>query len=128
MLRRSIVKLIHFNTEPSMPTSLTNDSATYTTMTLSWMEPDMPNGIIMDYHLQYRRANSGSRYYVLFPINDQLTRMVTGLSPSTEYEFRVAATTVVGRGNYTSVITATTLSEFYYNYVDYFVHAFILVV
>ena len=95
-----------------MPTFLTVDTVTYTTVTLSWMEPDMPNGIIMDYHLQYRIANSGSRYYILFPIDDQLTRMVTGLSPTTEYEFRVAATTIVGRGNYTSVITATTLSEF----------------
>ena len=97
-----------------MPTFLTVDTVTYTTVTLSWMEPDMPNGIIMNYHLQYRIANSGSRYYILFPIDDQLTRMVTGLSPTTEYEFRVAATTIVGRGNYTSVITAATLSEFYY--------------
>ena len=103
---------ICFLTEPGMPTSLRVVAVTYTTITLSWSPPDMPNGIIMDYHLQYRRANSSSLYYILLPIDDQLTRTVTGLSPSTEYDFRVAATTIVGRGLYTGLVTNITLGKF----------------
>ena len=95
-----------------MPRSLRVVRVTYTTITLSWMPPDIPNGIIIDYHLQYRRANSSSLYYILLPIDNQLTRTVTGLSPSTDYDFRVAATTVVGRGFYTDLVTNRTLGKF----------------
>ena len=95
-----------------MPTSLRVVGVTYTTITLSWMQPDMPNGLIVDYHLQYRRVHSNSQLYnILLPIDDQLTRTVTRLSPSTEYEFRVAATTIVGRGLYTGLATDRTLGK-----------------
>ena len=104
--------LLCFLTEPEMPTSLRVVDVTYTTITLSWSPPDMPNGIIMDYHLQYRRANSSSLYFILLPIDNQLTRTITRLSPSTEYDFRVAATTIVGRGLYTGLVTTITLGKF----------------
>ena len=92
-----------------MPTSLRVVGVTYTTITLSWMPPDMPNGLIIDYHLQYRRVNSSALYNILLPIDDQLTRTVTRLSPSTQYDFRVAATTIVGRGLYTGLVNNRTL-------------------
>ena len=100
-----------------MPRSLQVVGITYTTITLSWMPPNIPNGIIIDYHLQYRRADSSSLYYILLPIDDQLTRTVTRLSPSTDYDFRVAATTVVGRGLYTGLVTNRTLGKFLLLYV-----------
>ena len=93
-----------------MPRSLITVAITYTTMNLSWAVPAMPNGIVVSYHLQYRRTDDANlAYNILFPIDNQTSRMVTGLSPSTEYDFRVSAVTVVGRGPYTDIITNITL-------------------
>ena len=93
-----------------MPRSLTTVRATYTTMTLSWAEPAMPNGNITSYHLQYRSTDSaGPTYHLLFPFDNQTTRTVYRLHPSTNYDFRVSAVTIVGRGPYTSIVTNRTL-------------------
>ena len=93
-----------------MPRSLTAVGVTYTTMTLSWTEPNMTNGHITSYHLQYRRTDSiNPSYHLLFPIDNQTTRTVTTLRPSTNYDFRVSAVTLVGRGPYTNIVINRTL-------------------
>ena len=98
-------------TEPSMPTSLMAIGVTYTTMTLSWTEPEMPNGHITSYHLQYRITdNTNLAFHILFPINNATTRTVTRLVPGTNYTLRISAVTIIGRGPYTSIITNRTLS------------------
>ena len=70
------------------------------------MSPEMPNGIITQYQLQYRRSDSGSGFTSLNITIDTLTYTVTGLSSDTEYVFRVRAFTVVGHGPSSSIITA----------------------
>jgi len=96
---------------PTVPKLLTVDNTTFTTITLSWMRPNPPNGIIIGYQLEYR-ISYDLPFSLLSPSNNELTRTVTGLTPNTEYQFRVAATTVVGRGPYTDVVTQNTSSEF----------------
>ena len=80
---------------------------TDTTVTLSWMSPDPPNGIITNYRVQYRRNGSRSlSYYSIDTITNNLTYTVTGLNTNTEYNFRVRADTVVGRSDPSNVVTA----------------------
>ena len=73
------------------------DSVTNATLTLSWMTPDPPNGIITQYELRYRRCAGGS-YTTLQPLNNEATHTVTGLAVNTEYCFRVRAYTVISLG------------------------------
>ena len=82
-------------------------NVTYTTITLSWMSPDTPNGIITNYRVQYRRTDSSSPDYTSVDTNtNDLTYTVTGLSTNAEYDFRVRADTVVGRSEPSNVVTA----------------------
>jgi len=80
-------------------------------VTLSWMTPDPANGIITNYQLEYR-STADSPFTILVN-STELTRIATGLSPQTGYEFRVAAYTRVGIGPYTNAIRATTTSKLY---------------
>ena len=91
---------------PTAPTSLTVDDVNNTAVTLSWMPPNMPNGIITQYELQYRR--SSDLINISFINSSALNATVTGLLPSTDYQFRVAASTVVGQGPYTEIPQTTT--------------------
>ena len=80
-------------------------NVTSSTVSLSWMPPNITNGIITQYQLQYRRSDSSSYIISLNITNDTLTYVVTGLTSDTEYVFRVRAFTVVGHGNASNVIT-----------------------
>ena len=82
-----------------------------TTITLSWMEPSMENGIITVYQLEYGPVGGDQR----FEFSQNFTSLfatVAGLSPSTDYEFRVAAFTRVGSGLYSNIVTSITTSKF----------------
>ena len=81
------------------------EDVTDTTVTLSWMPPDPPNGIITNYRVQYSISNRDSYTSIDINTND-LTYTVTGLSTNTEYDFRVRADTVVGRSVPSNVVTA----------------------
>ena len=77
---------------------------TDTTVALSWMTPDPPNGIITQYQVQYRRTGDGS--FGNNQVTTDLTYTVTGLMTNTQYDFRVRAFTVVGCGPPSDVVTA----------------------
>ena len=77
---------------------------TDTTVTLSWMPPDPPNGIITQYQVQYRITGGGS--FGDNQMTTDLTFTVTGLMTDTRYDFRVRAFTIVGRGPPSNVVTA----------------------
>ena len=86
------------------------DNVTDTTVTLSWMEPDVTNGIIISYQIEYRIASSNQSYDS--QNTTSLNYTVTGLSSNAEYEFRVAAATRVGFGDPTDSIFHFTTSKF----------------
>ena len=88
---------------PTAPRLLTVVSVTDTTVTLSWIPPDPPNGIITQYQLQYRRV--GGSYTSLQLLNTDLTRTVTGLTSRVHYEVRVRARSTIGYGSFSSVVT-----------------------
>ena len=95
---------------PTVPRSLTSVDATDANVTLQWMEPDVPNGVITRYQVESRMAFSDDSF--VSQNATSLTYIVTGLFPFTEYEFRVAAATRVGLGPYTGVVTTFTTGKF----------------
>ena len=99
---------MYFLTVPTAPRSLMIVDVTDTTVTLSWRTPDPPNGIITQYQVQYRIANSGDSFgnNEVNTTTTDLTYTVTGLTTNTEYDFRVRAFTVVGRGRPSNIVTA----------------------
>ena len=97
---------LYFLTVPTPPRSLMIVGVTDTTVTLSWILPDPPNGIIRSYRVQHKRTDSSSPSYNSFDtMTNDLTYTVTGLSTNTEYDFRVRADTVVGRSDPSNVVT-----------------------
>ena len=74
------------------------------TVTLSWMPPDSPNGIITNYQVQYSISDCDN--YTSIDTNTDPTYTVIGLSTNAEYDFRVRADTVVGRSDPSNVVTA----------------------
>ena len=73
-------------------------------MTLSWMPPEVPNGIITQYQMEYSSGNSSD--FISLNINNSiLTYAVTGLTSNTEYVFRVRAFTIVGHGPPSNEVT-----------------------
>ena len=79
-------------------------NGTNTTVTLSWMPPDSPNGIIIGYQVQYRRDSSND--IISLDTNDTaLIYTVTGLTNDVEYVFTVRASTAVGYGAPSSEVT-----------------------
>ena len=95
-----------FLKDPAAPGSLMVVDVTNTTVTLSWMTPDPPNGIIDQYQVQYRRSDSSDGYVSVNTSPPTLTYTVTGLTTNTEYDFRVRARTGHGRGEFSDTVTA----------------------
>ena len=91
---------------PTVPKAINVTRITDDTVTLSWMPPDPPNGIITQYQVEYRSNSSG--FELLQPTNVGLMRTVTGLSSNTQYMFRIIAFTVEGNGPASSTIGAHT--------------------
>ncbi|TNN86353.1 Ephrin type-A receptor 5 [Liparis tanakae] len=65
-------------------------------ISLSWAEPDRPNGIILEYEIKYFEKEQDSSYTI---IKSKETEMaVEGLKPSSVYIFQVRARTSAGYG------------------------------
>lgn len=83
-------------------------STTNTTVILSWMSPDSPNGIITRYRVRYRRGDGvgGDMAQDITQdiMNSVLNYTVTGLTMGIEYEFEVRASTGVGNGPYSNSV------------------------
>ena len=103
---------------PTEPRSLTAVDSTDSTMTLSWMEPDMPNGIIIRYQVEYR-VTSTDQSSILLQNATSLPTILTGLLPYTEYSFRVAAVTREGIGPYTNFTANFTTGKFLRNLIAF---------
>ena len=70
-------------------------TVTSTTVTLQWMHPKYPNGVITKYSIQYdgKDIDNFGDYMSDIPMGT-----VEGLSPDTEYVFKMKAYTRVGAG------------------------------
>ena len=88
--------LINLSIEPSRPHRMEKCSDTSTTVTLQWMPPTYPNGVIIKYSVHFDGKcidNFGDK-----SVSDMWMGTVEGLLPDTEYVFEMKAHTRVGAG------------------------------
>ncbi|XP_054015802.1 neogenin isoform X5 [Hylaeus anthracinus] len=93
---------------PSAPRSLSLVIVTARFVTLRWQEPESTNGDILNYYIYYKQEGAQRER-----IHSQLKleAMISGLQPSTTYEFRVVALNARGPGMSSDVLQVTTLTE-----------------
>jgi len=86
-------------------------------MTLSWLAPDAPNGIITQYELQYSICGDSVFINVTSTVMDNNSHIgiIEGLLPVAVYSLTIRAYTVVGSGPFSdNVVTAVTPAECMY--------------
>ncbi|KAL2104178.1 hypothetical protein ACEWY4_001046 [Coilia grayii] len=99
---------------PSAVSIIHQVSRTVDSITLSWSQPDQPNGVILDYELQYYEKS-------LAESNSSTTRsqtntaVIRGLRPGAIYVFQVRARTVAGFGRFSGKMYFQTMTEAEYN-------------
>ncbi|KAK1162733.1 ephrin type-B receptor 1 [Acipenser oxyrinchus oxyrinchus] len=95
---------------PSMVPIMHQVSATMKAITLSWPQPEKPNGIIFDYELRYyeKDHNEFNSSMVKSQTN---TARIDGLRPGTVYVVQVRARTVAGFGKYSGKMCFQTLTD-----------------
>ena len=77
---------------------------TLTSVTLQWMPPEYPNGVITRYSIHYDRMDIDTFGDYA---SAKMTGVIEGLSPDTEYVFELKAHTRVGSGPPVSLIVKT---------------------
>ncbi|KAM9033835.1 ephrin type-B receptor 1 isoform 7-T7 [Sarcophilus harrisii] len=104
-------------------------SATMRSITLSWPQPEQPNGIILDYEIRYyekvsrictpdisstvgsRPATEQNEYNSSMAKSQTNTARIDGLRPGMVYVVQVRARTVAGYGKYSGKMCFQTLTD-----------------
>ncbi|GLD67271.1 ephrin type-B receptor 2 isoform X1, partial [Lates japonicus] len=95
---------------PSTVSIMHQVSRTVDSITLSWSQPDQPNGVILDYELQYYEKDQ-SEYNSTTIRSQTNTVVIRGLKPGSIYVFQVRARTVAGFGRYSGKLYFQTMTE-----------------
>ena len=94
---------------PSAPRNFMLSTRSSRTLSASWAEPDPRNGIISNYTIRCNETEFGSAITPLtIEGNSVFTATLMGLTPFTEYECTISASTGAGEGNQSDPQTATT--------------------
>ena len=106
-------KILSFNvkkTVPAAPIISETPTPTLDSITISWNEPDNGGSDIIGYTVDYAVVPSGTWQTQDSALVNNLTKTstITGLTPDTQYNFRVAAVNSIGQGAYSANATATT--------------------
>uniref|UniRef100_A0A674H0U0 Ephrin type-A receptor 3 n=1 Tax=Taeniopygia guttata TaxID=59729 RepID=A0A674H0U0_TAEGU len=81
---------------PSPITVIRKDRTSRNSVSLSWQEPEHPNGIILDYEVKYYEKEQETSYTILRARGTNVT--ISGLKPDTTYVFQIRARTAAGYG------------------------------
>uniref|UniRef100_A0A673HQR0 Ephrin type-B receptor 3 n=1 Tax=Sinocyclocheilus rhinocerous TaxID=307959 RepID=A0A673HQR0_9TELE len=73
--------------------------ASANTMSLSWLPPEKPNGIILDYEIKYHEKGEAIAHTMTA---QRSSARIEGLKPGTPYVVQIRARTVAGYGRYSS--------------------------
>uniref|UniRef100_UPI00398EA2A9 ephrin type-B receptor 1 isoform X2 n=1 Tax=Pristiophorus japonicus TaxID=55135 RepID=UPI00398EA2A9 len=84
--------------------------STMRSITLSWPQPDQPNGIILDYELRYYEKDH-NQYNSSVAKSLTNTARIDGLRPGIVYVVQVRARTVAGFGKYSGKMCFQTLTD-----------------
>ncbi|XP_057219388.1 ephrin type-B receptor 2 isoform X2 [Triplophysa rosa] len=99
---------------PSVVSITHQVSRTVDSITLSWSQPAQPNGVILDYELQYYEKNTAESNASLLRSQTN-TAVIRGLKQGTIYVFQVRARTVAGFGRFSGKMYFQTMTEEEYN-------------
>ncbi|GAA6108219.1 ephrin type-A receptor 3 isoform X1 [Tachysurus ichikawai] len=82
---------------PSQVTIIRKDRTSRNSISLSWLEPERPNGIILDYEVKYyEKQEQETSYTILRCKGTNVT--LNGLKPDTRYLLQIRARTAAGYG------------------------------
>uniref|UniRef100_A0A672T708 receptor protein-tyrosine kinase n=1 Tax=Sinocyclocheilus grahami TaxID=75366 RepID=A0A672T708_SINGR len=95
---------------PSTVSIMHQVSRTIDSITLSWSQPDQPNGVILDYELQYYEKDQTEHNSSIVKSQTN-TAVIRGLKPGGIYVFQVRARTVAGFGRYSGKMYFQTMTE-----------------
>ena len=87
---------------PGPVTGLQAFNKTFTTITITWKPPPVPNGVIIMYQATYSTNGVVNTYNTTTPL-----MTIKGLDPRTNYTFSVTAYTITGPGTPLQVPTST---------------------
>ncbi|XP_033636815.1 angiopoietin-1 receptor-like [Asterias rubens] len=99
--------------EPTAPLNVTITTAYRSALIVEWIEPNTPNGIIINYDITFWRVDVSSPTTVLTDIQpgSNLIYQIINLPIGSTYSIQVRAKTSVGAGPWSDVINGTTQSE-----------------
>ncbi|XP_008332170.1 ephrin type-B receptor 1-B isoform X1 [Cynoglossus semilaevis] len=95
---------------PSIVPIMHQISSTMNSFTLSWPQPEQPNGIILDYELRFYEKDHAEINSTILRSHTNTAR-VEGLRSGTVYVVQVRARTVAGFGKYSSKMCFQTLTD-----------------
>ncbi|XP_033614749.1 ephrin type-A receptor 5 isoform X4 [Fukomys damarensis] len=81
---------------PSPVTNVKKGKIAKNSISLSWQEPDRPNGIILEYEIKYFEKDQESSYTIIKSKETSIT--AKGLKPASVYVFQIRARTAAGYG------------------------------
>ncbi|KAM9086076.1 ephrin type-A receptor 5 isoform 7-T7 [Megaptera novaeangliae] len=83
-------------TTPSPVTNVKKGKIAKNSISLSWQEPDRPNGIILEYEIKYFEKDQETSYTIIKSKETAIT--AEGLKPASVYVFQIRARTAAGYG------------------------------
>ncbi|KAM9845151.1 ephrin type-A receptor 4-A-like [Aulostomus maculatus] len=95
---------------PSPVSSIHATDVTRHSLSLSWQQPDRPNGVILEYEVKFYEKDQKERSYRIMRTFSQNVD-VTGLNPLTVYVFHVRARTAAGYGEFSAPFEFSTNSD-----------------
>ncbi|XP_041963809.1 ephrin type-B receptor 5 isoform X1 [Alosa sapidissima] len=104
---------INFTTSQSVPSTvpmLHQLSRAADSITLSWPQPDRPNGDILEYQLRYYDRQSSDEDSAVSVFSETNTVTVASLNPGSIYAFQIRARNERGYGPYSHTIYFSTLA------------------
>ncbi|XP_039701263.1 ephrin type-A receptor 5 isoform X7 [Pteropus medius] len=81
---------------PSPVTNVKKGKIAKNSISLSWQEPDRPNGIILEYEIKYFEKDQETSYTIIKSKETSVT--AEGLKPASVYVFQIRARTAAGYG------------------------------
>ncbi|XP_014743745.1 PREDICTED: ephrin type-A receptor 5 isoform X7 [Sturnus vulgaris] len=85
-------------TTPSPVSTVKKGKITKNSISLSWQEPDQPNGIILEYEIKYFEKDQETSYTIIK--SKETTITADGLKPGSAYIFQIRARTAAGYGGF----------------------------
>ncbi|KAK9402244.1 ephrin type-A receptor 3 [Crotalus adamanteus] len=82
---------------PSPITAIRKGRTSRNSISLSWQEPEHPNGIILDYEVKYYEKQEQETSYTILRAKT-MNVTINGLKPDTTYVFQIRARTAAGYG------------------------------